>query len=317
MPTPNSGKLNKLISQLNRRTIQLGVYKNVVTPSDGSLTAYSLTEMPTGGGRGYASLQLSRAINLSALAASQWYLYVPNASNKAQAQYSNLPLQFTMTSVEVGDANTPQGSFGYCWFLPFQTGAHEIKIGDIIKGAGGAIATVTDVLLLFGTWAGGNAAGYLYLETKTGTFVNGENLTRVGAVATVTIVAAGTGYAAGDIIQVTQAGGSGVKIVVLDVDSYGGVTDVEVIEGGMGYVTASAQPTTHLTGSGADNLTLTIASLAATVYAVSNSGTVNGGDAQKDLMYLSAIATPVQITTVGQSISITPILTEDTDATVG
>ena len=276
MPTPNSGKLNKLISQLNRRTIQLGVYKNVVTPSDGSLTAYSLTEMPTGGGRGYASLQLSRAINLSALAASQWYLYVPNASNKAQAQYSNLPLQFTMTSVEVGDANTPQGSFGYCWFLPFQTGAHEIKIGDLIKGAGGAIATVTDVLLLSGSWAGGDAAGYLYLETKTGTFVNGENLTRVGAVATVTIVAAGTGYAAGDIIQVTQAG-----------------------------------------GSGADNLTLTIASLADTVYAVSNSGTVNGGDAQKDLMYLSAIATPVQITTVGQSISITPILTEDTDATVG
>ena len=129
MPTPNSGKLNKLISQLNRRTIQLGVYKNVVTPTDGSLTAYALTEMPTGGGRGYAPLQLARTLNLSALAANQWYLYVPNASNKAQAQYSNLPLQFTMTSVEVGDANTPQGSFGYCWFLPFKSGAHRNQGG--------------------------------------------------------------------------------------------------------------------------------------------------------------------------------------------
>ena len=104
------------------------------------------------------------------------------------------------------------------------------------------------------------------------------------------------------------------KVIVLDVDSYGGVTDVEVVDGGQGYTVAAA---TTSSGSGNDNLTLAIATLATTVYAVSNSGTVNGGDAQKDLMYLSAIATPVQITTVGQSIRITPILTEDTDATVG
>lgn len=316
MPTPNSGKLNKLISQLNRRTIQLGVYKNVVTPTDGSLTAYSLTEMPTGGGRGYAPLELKRAINLSGLVANQWYIYVPNASNKAQAQYSNLPLQFTMTSVEVGDANTPQGSFGFCWFLPFQTGTVEIKIGDIIKGAGGAKATVTDVLLLSGAWDDGDAAGYLYLETKTGTFVNGENLTRVGAVATVTISAGGVDYAVGDIVEAVQANGSQAKLVVTGVDMYGAVTDLVVVDGGQGYVVAAAT-TTKLTGSGDNNLAIGIATLATTVYAVSNSGTVNAGDAQKDLMYLSAIATPVQITTVGQSITITPILTEDTDPTVG
>jgi hypothetical protein len=313
MPTPNSGKLNKLISQLNRRTIQLGVYKNVVTPTDGSLTAYSLTEMPTGGGRGYAPLELKRAINLSALAADQWYIAL-NSSGKGQAQYSNLPLQFTMTSVDVADGNTPQGSFGYCWFLPFQTGAVEIKVGDIIKGAtSGASAVVTDVLLLSGTWAGGNAAGYLYLETKTGTFQNGENLTRSGAVATATISNSGVNYVVGDIVSLVQGAGAGGKGIVLDVDSYGGVTDLEIVDGGQGYTVAAA---TTAGGTGA-GLALTIATLATTVYAVSNSGTVNGGDAQKDLMYLSAIATPVQITTVGQSISITPILTEDTDPTVG
>jgi hypothetical protein len=316
MPVPNSGKLNKLIAQLNRRTVQLGLYKNVVTPTDGSLTAYSLTEMPTGGGRGYAPMELARVVNLSALAASQWYIAM-NAA-KAQAQFSNAALQWTMTSVEVADGNTPQGGFGFCWFIPFQSGAKEIKVGDIIKGVtSAAAAVVTDVLLLSGTWAGGTAAGYLYLETKTGTFQNGENLTRKGAVATVSIVTAGTGYAVGDILQITQTGGSGVKIVVLDVDSYGGVTDVEVVDGGMGYAAATGLPTTHLTGSGADNLTLTIATLATATYAVSNSGSTNGGDALKDLMFLSAIATPVQITTVGQPIVITPILTEDTDPTVG
>ena len=319
MPLPNSGKMNRLIAQLNRRTVQLGLYKNVVTPTDGSLTAYSLTEMPTTGGRGYASMQLARTINLSALAASQWYI-APNSSGKGQAQYSNAPLQWTMTSVEVSDGNTPQGGFGYCWFLPFKSGAIEIRAGDIIKGAAGAIAVVTDVLLLSGSWAAGTANGYLYLETKTGTFVDSEVITISGAIATAAIhsAAAGASYVLGNIVHVASpdtTNGRPATLVVTAVDGGGAVTAFIVVDPGQGFVVDSTGLAT--TGGSGTGFKIDVSTLATTTYAHSNSGTENGGDAHKDLMFLSAIATPVQITVVGQPITITPILTEDTDPTVG
>lgn len=59
-------------------------------------------------------------------------------------------------------------------------GTTEISDGDTITGAtSGATATVTKVLKTSGTWAGGDAAGYLYLASQTGTF-QAENL-NVGA----------------------------------------------------------------------------------------------------------------------------------------
>lgn len=181
MPFPNVGELEALEALISRKTVQLILYKNLVVPTDGALTMASLVEMPTGSGRGYAPKQLARTINYSGLVASQWYLSL-NAAGKGQAQYSNAAQQWTMTSVDVGDANTVQGMAGFCWKLPFKNGAVEIKEGYIVLGnSSGAMATVTGVLLLTGTWGGGTAAGYLYLETKTGTFQNGENLTVSGA----------------------------------------------------------------------------------------------------------------------------------------
>lgn len=316
MPFTNTGDLEALEALLSRKAMIIGLYKNLVVPTDGSLTMASLTPLPTGGGRGFAEIQLPRSITYDALALNQWFLSL-DSSGRGQAQFSNVPQQWTMAAADVTDANTVQGRYGYCLKLPFSGGAIQIHEGDLIKGVySSAIATVTGVVLTSGTWGAGMAAGFLYLESKTGAFVNGENITRQGAVATTTIVQAGSGNAVGDSITITQAGGSGVKIVVLDVDSYGGVTDVEVVDGGMGYATASALPTTHLTGSGDNNLTLTIASLATTAYAVSASGTLWAGDAWKMLLMLNAMSTPTQITTIGQPFTCSPVISAEDDPTV-
>jgi len=59
-------------------------------------------------------------------------------------------------------------------------GTTEIAVGDTIEGeTGGATANVLSVTLTSGTWAGGNAAGVLYIDTQVGTF-QAETL-KVGA----------------------------------------------------------------------------------------------------------------------------------------
>jgi len=50
-------------------------------------------------------------------------------------------------------------------------GTKEIKVGDTIAGeTGAATAIVTGVIVTGGTWAGGDAAGFLYVDDQTGTF---------------------------------------------------------------------------------------------------------------------------------------------------
>jgi len=59
-------------------------------------------------------------------------------------------------------------------------GTAELTAGTDIEGAtGGATATVTYVSLSSGTWAGGDAAGTIYLKDQTGTF-EAENLDTTG-----------------------------------------------------------------------------------------------------------------------------------------
>jgi len=68
-------------------------------------------------------------------------------------------------------------------------GTYEISVGDTITGAtGGATAKVTGVNLESGTWAGGDAAGTLEIDTISGTF-QAENL-NVGANLNVATIAA-------------------------------------------------------------------------------------------------------------------------------
>jgi hypothetical protein len=176
------GEFSDLEILLSNVTLNLGLYKNVVVPS-GPITFANLQEMPTGSGgsgaRGYAPIQLTRVVNYNALALNQWFLSL-NANGKAQAQFSNVPQQWIMAAQDVADGNTVQGSFKFFWKLPFSAGLNLPAPGTEIKGASsGATAFVTLVNTLSGSW-GTTAAGYFYLETKTGNFINGENLTNVG-----------------------------------------------------------------------------------------------------------------------------------------
>jgi hypothetical protein len=60
------------------------------------------------------------------------------------------------------------------WVVPFSSGGTaEVTAGSIIRGnTSGARATVSNVLLMSGTWAAGDAAGFLVLQegSLTGTF---------------------------------------------------------------------------------------------------------------------------------------------------
>lgn len=65
--------------------------------------------------------------------------------------------------------------------MPFTSGGvGQVFPGDKIRGdTSHAVATVREVLLASGTWAGGDAAGYLRVAEVTGTFAS-ENISTTG-----------------------------------------------------------------------------------------------------------------------------------------
>jgi hypothetical protein len=65
--------------------------------------------------------------------------------------------------------------------LPFTSGGVGTPIvGDVVTGGtSGAIATITGICVTSGTWAGGDAAGMLYISVTSGTFES-ENLNLTG-----------------------------------------------------------------------------------------------------------------------------------------
>jgi hypothetical protein len=191
---PNIGEKEMLKDILASQAINLGLYKNQVT-GDGSLNIDLLEELPTGGGRGYAQKALTNDLLEGVPTANKWAVSL-NASGKAEAQYHNAALEWVFNSVDVGDSHTVYGIFGYTWVLPFDAGlaAGPIKVGDTVTGAGGATGVVTAVVVYSGTWAGNNAAGYLCIKSKTGTFVDNESLS-VGATPMATVNTGITGDA--------------------------------------------------------------------------------------------------------------------------
>lgn len=75
----------------------------------------------------------------------------------------------------------------------------------------------------------------------------------IGSVATIAIGAAGSGYAALDVLTLQQAGGtSGVQatVTVTTVDGTGAITGVTVLAAGTGYVAGTTYATTGGTGTG-------------------------------------------------------------------
>jgi hypothetical protein len=171
---PNAGQKEALKSILMQQALILGLYKNQIIP-DGSTIFAVLEELPTGGGRGYAPKAINNVLKEGAAAADLWAISI-NASGKAQAQYSNVPQEWTFQNADVADGNTFYGVFGYVLVVPFTTGSAAIKVGDTITGqSSGATGEVTGIAVTSGAWSG-TAAGFMYIKSKTGTFQDGENL---------------------------------------------------------------------------------------------------------------------------------------------
>lgn len=304
---PNIGEKAALKQILKNNALVLGLYKNQIVP-DGNTIIDTLTEV-TGGG--YAQVALTNDLIETLLTDSKWYIS-SNSTGKAEAAYqvaTTTTIDWTFSSVP-SPATTVYGIFAYCWKVPFDAGAIEIKVGEKIKGVtSGATGIVTGVDVQSGTWGAGTAAGDLYIMTKTGTFQDGENICVFGAIATATVVAGGASYAVGDVLSITQSGASGSKLVVRTVAG-DAVATVAVVEGGTGFSTATGLPTAHSIGSGNDACTLTIASIAAVTKAVTNTGAT--ADAHRVLMFVEAFTAGQLIDTVGQKISYTLKLTLST-----
>jgi hypothetical protein len=311
---PNVGEKEDLKAQLAINAIQLMLYKNFVIP-DGNTIIDTLTEMIIQGG--YACKELLPVVVEDALTAAKWFLTL-NSAGKAQAQYANAALQWIMDAANVASGETVQGVAGFCWIMPFDAGggaqasgrAREIKVGDVIYGSTShATGIVTGVMLQSGTWAGGDAAGYLNIMTKTGTFQDNEEITIMGAINATSLGTGGASYAVGDLFKVNQAGASGAVGVVLTVNA-GAVLTFGIINPGQGYTVADGKTTTKITGSGNDALTVDVDSLATTKYAETNTGAT--ADAHKRLLFVEPMTTPTLVNTVGQPFNCTPILTVST-----
>lgn len=178
----NEGEQEMMRAILAMQEWHLGLYKNTFSPS-GALSFLNLQEMPTGGGRGYVRKVLAMDF-ATALTLNKWFL-TENAAGKAEAQYSNNYLDFEFNSVDVADGNTVYGAFAFCYVIPFDAGQSEgpIKVGDTVTGlASAATAVVTGVILTSGTWAGDNAAGYLFVKTKSATAFQNNEALQVSAV---------------------------------------------------------------------------------------------------------------------------------------
>jgi len=173
---PNESEIEMMRAILAVQAWILGLYKNVVSP-DGSMTMLQLVEMPTGGGRTYAQKVLTQEF-AAALAANKWYLSL-NAAGKAEGAYHNTYLEWEFAAADVADVNTVRGVFAFCYVVPFDAGQSEgpIKVGDTVTGhTSAATGIVTGVVVTSGAWATDDAAGYLFIKTKTGTFQNDEEI---------------------------------------------------------------------------------------------------------------------------------------------
>ena len=311
---PNVGEREMLKDFLLSQGVVLGIYSNVVVP-DGSTVIGTLVELPTGGGEGYAPVALTRDLIETLETAAKWYVS-QDAAGKAKGQYglAASPVAWVFNAVDVAHVLTAYGIFAYTWVLPFDAGSKEIKVGDTIKSAGGATGIVTAVELQgTGTWGAGTAAGYLKIMTKTGAFVNNENIFVQGEVATLnaTPTVPGSGYAIGDLFLITTGGEKAVG-VVLTVDGGGGVLSIGTVPaaGGRNYTTGTGKVTAKITGGGDNALTVNIAALASAAYAQTNTGAA--ADASKQLLAVEPFSAGKPIDTVTQQITFLPIFTYST-----
>ena len=306
---PNIGEIEMLKDALLSQAIILGLYSNPVVP-DGSLAFAGLTELATDGG--YARIPLANEVVEDAEAANKWYVAV-DANAKGSGQYGQAasPQTWTFTAADVG--KTVNGIFGFTLVLPFTSGLQRIRVGDVLR-QGAVCAEVTGVQLASGSWAGGDAAGNIYLKRQVGTFVSGATLVNASRatatseikVLTATPGAGGAGYAVGDRFLIgTGSGGVGRVTAV----SGGVVTAVELLSGGKDY-TVNTLATTAIDGGGNNALTVAVASLYTAGPAVAIA--TIAGDSSRKLLFVEPLSAPDPITATGQVVTYLPIISFST-----
>jgi hypothetical protein len=130
--------------------------------------------------------RLTAAANGSGGAAPDYILIRDEkAQNTAGGTFTSGAWQTRTLNTKTNDAAT-RASITKLAFT--SGGTYEVVVGDTITGAtSSATATVFDVELTSGTWAGGTAAGNLWLNSQSGTF-QAENL-NVGANTNVATIA--------------------------------------------------------------------------------------------------------------------------------
>ena len=306
---PNQGELEMLKDFLLSQAIVLGLYSNPVAP-DGSLTTAGLTELATDGG--YARIPLTCDVVEDAPATNKWYV-APDVNSKGSGQFglAAAPQAWTFTAADVG--KTVNGIFGFTLVLPFTAGLQRIRVGDVLR-QGAVCAEVTGVQLASGSWAGGDAAGNIYLKHQVGTFAAGATLVNASRatatseikVLTAAPIVAGTGYAVGDRFLIgTGTGGVGRVTAVTG----GVVTAVELLTGGKDY-TVATQATTRIDGGGDNALTVAVASLYTAGPAVAIA--TIAGDSSKKLLFVEPLSAPNPITVNGQTVTYLPIISFST-----
>lgn len=194
--------------------------------------------------------------------------------------------QFTATAAgsagsAVGSASSPgivEGTvlavnLRLVYKVAFTSGSVKPQRGDTLSGAtGGATARVWDVVLTSGTWAGGDAAGTLWLTDQSGTFES-ENLDNdTTGVANVATIAADTTAPASTIDVTIQEGNEWPPLPVLTVANLAvdawyyprvtlhDVADGAAIVGPVDYQTVADYLSLALTGANDDD------SILATIY---------------------------------------------------
>lgn len=320
---PNEGEILMQMFGLHALPQKVGLFRNVV-PQDGGVTYTSFTELTSGGGRAYATKLIDNAINMSALAASEWYI-ATNASGRSEAQYCygtppTAYMEWTFNATDVADGYSVYGAFRWVEVLPFDSGSlvndRQLQVGDVIVGGtSGAYGTIAGMVLFSGSWSGGDAAGWIVLKSTSGTWIDGEAIAIKGEVATLVAAptAGGTGYNVGDLVKLSGVTGASEALVVVLTEAGNVVQTAGLAHGGQGYSVASGIATTKITGAGNDDLTLEVSAIGNTSkdYATTNTGTAFAGDLHKKVVVADLLTTaqavsasqPIQYTVKDQATS--------------
>ena len=149
-----------------------GALWNVTTPSGKNLSEQALT------GTAYTSDHLNFTINDSGTNFAEGDFFTVEVSAGSGKVVVLDPDEVDGSQEAYGimifDSDTKAGTGRYLAYT--SGGTYEIRPGDVVTGAtGGATARVVRLTLASGTWAGGDAAGVLYLDDQDGTFTS-ENL---------------------------------------------------------------------------------------------------------------------------------------------